>query len=75
VQEKDGQRVVVGKVATLELTQRQSELLAAARQAGILSLTLRSIVDAGAKQEVADDRHGNRFNTIRFGVSTSVISR
>jgi pilus assembly protein CpaB len=75
VQEKDGQRVVIGKVATLELTQRQSELLAAARQAGVLSLALRSIVDAGAKQEVADDRHGNRFNTIRFGVSTSVISR
>ena len=48
VQEKDGQRVVVGKTATLELTQRQAELLAAARQMGTLSLTLRSIVDANA---------------------------
>jgi pilus assembly protein CpaB len=75
VQEKDGQRVVIGKVATLELTQRQSELLAAARQAGVLTLTLRSIVDAGSKQEVADDARANRFNTIRFGVSTSTFSR
>jgi pilus assembly protein CpaB len=76
VQEKDGQRVVVGKVATLELTQRQAELLAAARQAGGLTLTLRSIVDAGAKQQdVADDRMRSRLNTIRFGVSTQTLPR
>src|SRR5215472_6038359 len=46
VQEKDGQRVVVGKTATLEVTQPQAELLAAAIQSGTLSLTLRSLVDA-----------------------------
>jgi pilus assembly protein CpaB len=78
VQEKDGQRVVVGKTATLELSQRQAELLAAARQSGVLSLTLRSIVDAkGPKPNVVDDgqRRRNGFNTIRFGVSTSTFSR
>lgn len=78
VQEKDGQRVVVGKTTTLELAPRQVEILAAARQTGVLSLTLRSIVDAqSSKSDVADDTRGrgNRLNTIRFGVSTSTISR
>jgi pilus assembly protein CpaB len=77
VQEKDGQRVVVGKTATLELSQRQAEILAAARQTGVLSLTLRSIVDANSSKPDADDGRGrrSRVNTIRFGVSTSTISR
>jgi pilus assembly protein CpaB len=79
VQEKDGQRVVVGKTATLELTQRQAELLASARQTGTLSLTLRSLVDSNApKRDSADDedrRSGNRLNTIRFGVPTSILTR
>jgi pilus assembly protein CpaB len=73
VEEKNGQRVVVGKTATLELTQRQAEALAVARQTGVLSLTLRSIVDANApKQTVQEDVRGRgRVNTVRFGVSTS----
>lgn len=78
VQEKEGQRVVVGKTATLELTQRQAELLAAARQTGTLSLTLRSIVDANKKQQPAEEApeaRGNRLNTIRFGVATSSTSK
>jgi pilus assembly protein CpaB len=77
VQEKEGQRVVVGKTATLELTQRQAELLAAARQTGTLSLTLRSLVDATQKQAAQElpPKRDNRLNTIRFGVSTSTLSR
>jgi pilus assembly protein CpaB len=74
VQEKDGQRVVVGKVATLELTQKQAEFLAAARQAGVLSLTLRSIVDAGVKQQEGEDPQGTRLNTIRFGITSRVTT-
>jgi pilus assembly protein CpaB len=46
VQEKDGQKVVVGKTATLELTRKQAEKLALAQQLGTLSLALRSITDA-----------------------------
>ena len=38
VEEKDGQRVVVGKTATVELTPRQAETLAQSRQMGSLSL-------------------------------------
>jgi pilus assembly protein CpaB len=43
VQEKDGQKVVVGKTATLELTLAQAEDLAQAQQDGTLALALRSI--------------------------------
>ena len=45
--EKDGQKVVIGKTATLELTPRQAETLALSRQLGTLSLALRSLADAG----------------------------
>jgi pilus assembly protein CpaB len=77
IQEKDGQHVVVGKTATLELTQRQAELLAVARQTGTLSLTLRSLVDANTKKPAEElmPARNNRLNTIRFGVSTSTLSR
>ena len=55
VEEKNGQRVVVGKTATLELTPRQAETLALSRQLGTLSLALRSLVDFASKTEVAND--------------------
>jgi pilus assembly protein CpaB len=69
--EKDGQKVVIGKTATLELTPRQAEQLALSRQLGTMSLSLRSLADAG---ETAlpndDDRKRTGINTVRFGVST-----
>jgi pilus assembly protein CpaB len=73
VEEKDGQRVVVGKTATIELTPRQAETLAQARQLGTLSLALRSLLDANNNQKVDDsnqDRHGE-INTVRFGISAN----
>ena len=53
IEEKNGQRVVVGKTATLELSPRQAERLTLAHQLGALSLALRSLVDSG-KQQQAD---------------------
>jgi pilus assembly protein CpaB len=53
VEEKGGQRVVVGKTATLELTPRLAEKLMLAHQLGTMSLSLRSLLDAG-KGQVAD---------------------
>src|SRR5271168_1663982 len=44
--EKDGQNSVVGKTVTLELKPEQVPVLAAARQAGTLSLSLRSLADS-----------------------------
>ena len=72
--EKDGQKVVIGKTATLELTPRQAEQLALSRQLGTLSLALRSLADAGETALPNDDDRasGKRagINTVRFGVST-----
>jgi pilus assembly protein CpaB len=72
--EKDGQKVVIGKTATLELAPRQAEQLALSRQLGTLSLSLRSLADAGETALPNDDDRasGKRagINTVRFGVST-----
>lgn len=80
IQEKDGQRVVVGKTATLELAPRQAETLALARQLGTLNLALRSIADANAPTaDTSDDaRGGNRrrgINMVRFGVTTTTTPK
>ena len=48
VQEKNGQPVVVGSNATLEVDPRQAEILILAQRVGQLSLVLRSMLDSGA---------------------------
>jgi pilus assembly protein CpaB len=72
--EKDGQKVVIGKTATLELSPRQAETLALSRQLGTLSLALRSLADAGESTLLSDDERaaGKKagINTVRFGIST-----
>jgi pilus assembly protein CpaB len=79
IQEKDGQRVVVGKTATLELSSRQAETLSLARQLGTLSLALRSLADASRSptDEVKDDKGGRRtgINMVRFGVTTTTTPK
>ncbi len=74
-EEKNGQKVVSGKTATLELTPRQAESLALSRQLGTISVALRSILDAsGNGPEKADDRRAS-INMIRFGVSTTTTPK
>jgi pilus assembly protein CpaB len=75
--ERDGQNSVVGKTATLELRPDQAEVLARARQSGILSLALRALIDANAPETAADDRNGKSasINIIRFGVSTTTTTK
>jgi pilus assembly protein CpaB len=68
VEEKNGQRVVVGKTATLEIAPRQAETLTQARQLGTLSLALRSLLDASKITDEEAERR-NDINTVRFGVS------
>jgi len=77
LEEKDGQKVVVGKTATLELTPRQVETIELSRQIGTLSLALRSITDVGTgKPTVSDDSGtGKSVNVVRFGVSTVTTPR
>jgi pilus assembly protein CpaB len=68
VEEKNGQRVVVGKTATLEVSPRQAEKITLARALGSLSLSLRSLLDASKVSEEEDKKPDS--NTIRFGRST-----
>jgi len=80
VEEKNGQRVVVGKTATLEFTSRQVELLAMGRLMGTLSLALRSLVDSDPGKHPApsagdDQAASNRVNMVRFGVTTTTIPK
>jgi len=74
VEEKNGQRVVVGKTATLELSPNQAETLARAKLMGVLTLALRSITDFNntnvGGEENPDPRRGS-INMIRFGVSSA----
>jgi pilus assembly protein CpaB len=70
IEEKNGQKVVVGKTATLELGPRQAETLALARQSGTLSLALRSIADGGKTAAEDSSQRGGNINTVRFGVTT-----
>jgi pilus assembly protein CpaB len=78
VEEKNGQKVVVGKTATLELAPRQSETLALAQSLGTISLALRSITDAnstdGDNTTDADKPRGG-VNVVRFGVSTATTPK
>jgi pilus assembly protein CpaB len=77
VEEKNGQRVVVGKTATLELSPRQAETLAVSRQMGTLSLALRSLVDfdGADKPEARDDTRRTSVNMVRFGVTTTATTK
>src|SRR6202011_1247376 len=50
-QEKNGERVITGANATLELTPAQAETVILAQRVGQLSLILRSMTDANAAAE------------------------
>ncbi|HWP25562.1 MAG TPA: Flp pilus assembly protein CpaB [Xanthobacteraceae bacterium] len=75
VEEKNGQRVIVGKIATLALTPRQTETLALARRMGTLSLALRGLRDAAQASAGDDPSVGNRqsISIVRFGRGTSTL--
>jgi pilus assembly protein CpaB len=78
IQEKDGQKVVIGKTATIELSPREAETLVLAQRMGSLSLALRSITDAQSTDPKADDKDDHRtgsVNVIRFGISTTATPK
>ncbi len=78
VEEKGGQKVVVGKTATLELGPQQAETLAMSRQRGTISLALRSLADA--KPNVASEaeepqQNSSRVNFVRFGINSTQTAK
>ncbi|MGL4289045.1 MAG: Flp pilus assembly protein CpaB [Phreatobacter sp.] len=82
VEEKNGEKTIVGRTATLELTPAQAETLALSRELGTLSLALRSLADAMSSNlagDTGDDgdplfssRHGGRMTIVRHGTVQSV---
>ena len=79
IEEKNGQRVVIGKIATLELAAQQAETLALARRLGSISLMLRGLRELEAADE-AGARGGKldraeSVSVVRFGRSATAIVR
>jgi pilus assembly protein CpaB len=75
--EKDGQTTVLGKTVTLELKPEQNVTLQVARQAGTLTLALRSIADANASEITVEDQAARRaggVNVIRYGVQARQLT-
>ncbi|MEM8877314.1 MAG: Flp pilus assembly protein CpaB [Pseudomonadota bacterium] len=72
VEEQDDEQVVVGSVATLELSRREAEVLALAANVGEISLALRSVLDSAEDDETASDLNSGptgTVRTVRFGQS------
>jgi pilus assembly protein CpaB len=68
--EKEGTNNVIGRTVTLELKPEQAISLASSRQAGVLSLALRSIADVNQVAVSSNDttqRPG--INVVRYGVN------
>ncbi|WP_020179739.1 Flp pilus assembly protein CpaB [Methylopila sp. M107] len=74
VEDKDGQKVVVGKTATLELTPQQAEMISLSRQQGVISLALRALVDSSPTavdpNAAPTDRRGSSVTIVRYGVTS-----
>jgi pilus assembly protein CpaB len=77
VEDKNGQKVLIGKTVTLELSPRQAETLALGKQVGTLSLALRSIVDMakGAGDTNDDASSVGAINMVRFGVTSTATTK
>lgn len=80
VEEKDGEAVVVGETATLQLTPRQAEVLTVAQQmADRLTLSLRSLQDLkggetkAAYHLIGGERGAGRVKIIKFGTGREIV--
>jgi pilus assembly protein CpaB len=70
VEEKNGQHVVSGRIATVELTLRQAETVALARRLGTLSLVLRSLAEPNERSGFEDLNRRDSVRVVRFGTTT-----
>jgi pilus assembly protein CpaB len=75
LEDKNGQKVVIGKTATLELTSLQAETLALAQRSGTISLALRSLADVGRDAQPEPEHGRGGINVVRFGVSSPASVR
>ncbi|MDB5589516.1 MAG: Flp pilus assembly protein CpaB [Enterovirga sp.] len=75
VQERNGEKVVTGETATLEVTPAQAETLALSQKTGQLSLALRSLADAGQTEAVREDKSDSGVTVVRYGVARQSARR
>lgn len=76
VETKNGESVVSGATATLDLDPRQAELVVLAQRTGQLSLVLRSVADANGGEPTQDQASSDGPMTIvRFGVPATVTPK
>lgn len=75
VEEKNGQPVVVGSNATLELDPMQAETIILAQRTGQLSLVLRSMLDTASEAAVVEQPAQRTTTIVRYGVPTESTSR
>ncbi|MEM7398699.1 MAG: Flp pilus assembly protein CpaB, partial [Pseudomonadota bacterium] len=70
LENEDGEKVVAGNTATLELTPRQAEVLTLAQSIGEISLSLRSLADAQTSGEsaAAIDEDSSTVKFLKYGV-------
>ena len=74
IQERNGERVVTGGTATLEVDPAQAELIILAQRSGQLSLVLRSIADGPIARNSNDPEPkptDGGVTVVRYGVATS----
>jgi pilus assembly protein CpaB len=75
IQERNGEKVITGETATLELTPAQAEHVILAQKVGQLSLALRSMADVNETGTPQKAERQDAFQIIRFGVQQQVPSR
>ena len=75
IQEKNGERVVVGETATLELDPAQAEQVTLHQRSGSLALSLRSMADANKTDAPRQKTSTGAVTVVRFGVSQEVNHR
>jgi pilus assembly protein CpaB len=77
LEQQGDDKVATGKTATLELTPRQTEILALAQSLGEISLSLRSLADAtpGRSEPTAKigDAYSGSVTLLKYGISTRVF--
>ncbi|RDJ26880.1 Flp pilus assembly protein CpaB [Bosea caraganae] len=72
IQERNGEKVVVGETATLELDPRQVEIVAQAQKSGTLSLALRSLKDANDAGRPSEE---GGMTLVRYGVTSRNVKQ
>ncbi len=75
VEEQDGERVVVGKTATLELDPSQVEIMTAAEASGVISLSLRSMADSDEESVARKRKKTGTVQVFRSGRGNLVQTR